>query len=126
MAEGHAAAPDVPDMIAERDALAQEVFESQRHAAQLALARQALADQLATAERRLRDEASAAIEAARREREGALAACEAAHRERDAARAAQDAAEAMLARVTGSTAWRLTAPLRHAAMFALGRKRGNG
>jgi hypothetical protein len=112
---------NLQEVIAERDACAQELFESNRIAAQLVIARQALADQLATIEQRVRAEASREVDAARVERDRAFAERDAAYRERDRARAAQREAEAMLARVTGSTAWRVTAPLRRAIMVLRGR-----
>lgn len=106
---------------AERDAWAQELFESNRFLAQLLVARQSLADALATLEARVQDTAGREIAAARQERDRALAECRAALAERDAARAGQLDAETRLAQVTGSTSWRVTAPLRHALMALLGR-----
>jgi hypothetical protein len=102
------------------------LFESNRFAAQLAVARQELADELATVEARVRAEAARDVDAARRERDTAFEARDEAVRVQDQARAAQHAAEARLARVTSSTAWRLTAPLRHGMMLLLGRERGDG
>lgn len=110
---------------AERDAWAQELFESNRVAAELVVKRQALADRLAAVESQVRAESARDVDAARRERDHALEARDAALRERDQAIAARQEAEAMLRRVTGSTAWRLTAPLRHGMMLLLGRERGD-
>ena len=122
MADGPFSAPPPadPDSViralrAERDAWAQELFESNRHAAELALARHALADALthaqASAEADARADAAREIDAARQARDVAFA-------ERDRARAA---AEAMLRRVVGSTSWRMTAPVRGLIAALLGR-----
>ncbi len=125
MADGPFSAPPPadPDSViralrAERDAWAQELFESNRHAAELALARHALADALthaqASAEADARADAAREIDAARQARDVAFA-------ERDRARAAAEAAEAMLRRVVGSTSWRMTAPVRGLIAALLGR-----
>ena len=109
--------------VAERDVWAQELFETQRFAAQLAIERQHLRDSVDTMRARERDAAQADIapllDAARRERDAATAECDRARDERDVAaverdRARADAhdAAAMLERVTSSTAWRLTGPAR--------------
>ncbi len=109
---------DLAALRAERDAWAQELFESNRYAAELAIARHALADALATAESRARAQAEAdalrAIEAARKDRDAALT-------ERDRALEA----EARLQRITSSTTWRMTAPLRALVAALLGRPRSD-
>ena len=118
--------------LAERDAWAQECFESKRFAAELAIERQHLRDSVDTMRAQERDAAQAAIapllDAARRERDAALAERDRAHAERDAviaerdqARAAAHDAAAMLDRVTSSTAWRITGPARRLLQAVLGR-----
>lgn len=114
--------------IAERDAWAQELFESDRFAAELVIARQKLKDELDNARKRERAEARAEaaplIVAARHERHRAWHERERALCERDRAREAHREAAAMLHRVTTSTLWRLTSPVRHGLMVLLGRPRG--
>jgi hypothetical protein len=114
--------------VIERDAWAQELFESNRFAGELVVARQALADELAAVRTRERAEARAEaaplIVAARRECERAWQERDRALRERDRAREAHREAAAMLHRVTTSTLWRLTNPIRHGLMVLLGRPRG--
>ncbi len=105
------------------EALAQDLFEIRRVAAQLDIARQTLADRLATVEARVHAEAARMNEDTRSERDRAVEQRDAAFRDRDIARSAQHDAEAMLARVTGSTAWRLTAPIRLVMICLLGRPR---
>lgn len=113
--------------VAERDAWAQELFESNRFAGELVVARQSLEDELATVRKRERAEARAeaapVIVAARRERDCAWQDRDRALRERDRAREAHREAAATLRRVTTSTFWRLTTPFRHALIVLLGRPR---
>lgn len=105
--------------LAERDACAQELFESRRFAATLAVDRQTLADALAAAAN-----AASAIDAALQARDRAVRARDAAVAERDRARAAAHDAQAMLHRLTSSTSWRLTAPVRVLLMRILRRQGG--
>lgn len=102
--------------IAERDAEAQELFETKRFATQLAIERQHLRDSVDTLRVRERDAAHAEfgplLDAARRERDAAMLERDAAIVERDRARAVAHDATAMLDRVTSSTAWRMTGPAR--------------
>lgn len=114
----------VPESVAsERDALAQELFETRRTLVQLAIERQALSDRLATLEPQVRTEAAALVGAAYAERDRAFEQRDAAIAARDSAGMAQREAEAALARVIGSTAWRLTAPVRFVLIRLLGRER---
>ena len=142
MAESPAPSPASTDLaaalaeaLAERDRWAQELFEASRFAAQFSVERQALADHLdrvRAGERRIaQDEAARQVDAARQERDRACAQRDRAiterdnaRRERDRARSDQQAAAAMLDRVTSSTAWRLTGPMRRVAMLLLGRPPG--
>ena len=105
---------------AERDAWAQELFETNRHAAELAIARQTLVDALDAADARALARARAEIlpelEAIRRERDAACAA-------RDHAQRRARDAEARLHRIASSTSWRITFPLRAALATLLGRPR---
>ncbi len=114
--------------VAERDAWAQELFESNRFAAELVSERQMLADDLATVtERELaraNEEVLPELEAARHERDRAVRERDHARHERGRALDRAQAAEAMLDRVTHSTSWRLTAPVRALLMALLGRPRG--
>lgn len=114
------------------EALAQELFEVKRFAAQLAIERQHLSDSVDSLRVRERDAAHAELtphfEAARRERDharaerdAALAERDAAWAERDRARAEAHDAKAMLDRVTSSTAWRVTGPARRLLQALLGR-----
>ncbi len=106
--------------VAERDAWAQELFESNRFAAELVVARQNLVDELAVV-----TAGAAQVEAACRERnEAAWLERDQARMERDAALERMWAAEGMLDHVVTSTAWRITGPLRHGLATMLGRPRG--
>lgn len=111
--------------VAARDACAQELFESKRFAVQLAIERQHLRDSVDSMRVREREAVQAEIapqlEAVRRELDSALAERDAAIAERDRARADAHDAAAMLDRVTSSTAWRLTGPVRRLLQTLLGR-----
>lgn len=128
-------APD-PDLL---EATTQSLFEAKRFAVQLAIERQHLSDAVDTmrddAMAAARDEVAPLVDAARAERDAAQAERDAAHAERNAAFIERDAAladrdrardaardaAAMLDRVTSSTAWRLTGPVRRLLQTVLGR-----
>ena len=131
---------DVAAVAAEREAWRQAAFEAQRFAAQTAIERQHLADEvdgiraraletaLGTARLQAASESAAAFEAIRAERDAARAerAALAAERdrvigERDRARIEARDTAAMLARVTSSTAWRITGPARRVLQAVLRR-----
>ena len=116
--------------VAERDAWAQELFETNRFAAQLVVERQTLRDALDAATQRERvlaqqeaaqQEAARQTEAAHRERDQARQERDAALTARDRAEAEAHAAAALLQRVTSSTAWRATGPLRRVLAALRGR-----
>lgn len=109
---------EVARVAAERDGWAQELFETNRHAAELTQARQKVSEELA---RLQRHEAWRVLEAAAaRDQEAKLRDHEARllqevaglKVERDEARAAADGSESWLRAVQVSTSWRLTRPMR--------------
>ncbi len=104
--------------MAEREAWAQELFESNRFAAEWVVARQNLEDELAVVTARATQADSAC------ERNEAWLERDQARRERDAALERMWAADAMLDHVVTRIAWRITGPLRHGLAPMLGRPRG--